>query len=581
WHGNTYMQSGNYTHTMTNAVGCDSVVTLHLTVNQTVAVTDTRTVCASELPIVWNGVQFAGAGTQTANLQTANGCDSVVTMTLTVNHSTADDTTAVACESFSWHGNTYTQSGNYTYTTTNVAGCDSVVTLHLTVMADFVPQVTVSGTLTACGNETATLSLTGSYHDYLWSTGDTTATITVGSAGYYWVTIGDGNGCTSVSEPVHLGVSELVSETPALCMVGVEDQHNLVVWEPLADTDVAEYRLYRENGQANIFEPLAVIPAGSGNAYADTTADPSVRAWRYKITAADTCGGETPMSALHKTVHLTINQGLGNSYNLIWTPYEGFEFASYRLYRGTANNNLQLIQTMPSTLTSFTDQNPAGDALFYQIEVVMDGSCVQETRDITFTGARSNIVYNGVPVATDVTVEACESYDWNGEVLTSSGEYTHSFNSVLGYDSVVTLHLTIHQPAASEFTVSCPDSCYTWNGTEYCASGDYTQTLQTVHGCDSVVTLHLTITVGIDDHDLAGSVKVFPNPANSMLNVQWAMGDEAATIELLDVTGKLLRTISATGETTSINVSSLADGMYFVRVTTEAGMVTKPFVVKR
>ena len=581
WHGNTYTQSGNYTHTMTNAVGCDSVVTLHLTVNQTVAVTDTRTVCASELPIVWNGVQFAGAGTQTANLQTANGCDSVVTMTLTVNHPTAGDTTAVACESFSWHGNTYTQSGNYTYTTTNVAGCDSVVTLHLTVMADFVPQVTVSGTLTACGNETATLSLTGTYHDYLWSTGDTTATITVGSAGYYWVTIGDGDGCTSVSEPVHLGVSELVSETPALCMVGVEDQHNLVVWEPLADSDVAEYRLYRENGQANIFEPLAVIPAGSGNAYADTTADPSVRAWRYKITAADTCGGETPMSALHKTVHLTINQGLGNSYNLIWTPYEGFEFASYRLYRGTANNNLQLIQTMPSTLTSFTDQNPAGDALFYQIEVVMDGNCVQETRDITFTGARSNIVYNGVPVATEVAVEACESYDWNGEVLTSSGEYTHSFHSVLGYDSVVTLHLTIHQPAASEFTVSCPDSCYTWNGTVYCASGDYTQTLQTVHGCDSVVTLHLTITVGIDDHDLAGSVKVFPNPANSMLNVQWAMGDEAATIELLDVTGKLLRTISATGETTSINVSSLADGMYFVRVTTEDGMVTKPFVVKR
>ena len=66
-----------------------------------------------------------------------------------------------------------------------------------------------------------------------------------------------------------------------------------------------------------------------------------------------------------------------------------------------------------------------------------------------------------------------------------------------------------------------------------------------------------------------------------MLNVQWAMGDEAATIELLDVTGKLLRTISATGETTSINVSSLADGMYFVRVTTEAGAVTKTFVVKR
>ena len=184
WHGNTYTQSGNYTYTTTNAAGCDSVVTLHLTVNQPAAMTDSRTVCANELPIVWNGVPFAGAGTQTATLQTVNGCDSVVTMTLTVNQPTTaidehtvcgsftwidgntytastnvptftltnaagcdsvvtlhltvrqpttGDTTAAVCGSFEWHGNTYTQSGNYTYTTTNAAGCDSVVTLHLTI----------------------------------------------------------------------------------------------------------------------------------------------------------------------------------------------------------------------------------------------------------------------------------------------------------------------------------------------------------------------------------------------------------------------------------------------------------------
>ena len=578
WNGATYSQSGNYTQSFTAVNGNDSIVTLHLTVNNPVHTAVTAESCGS---YEWNGQTYTVSGDYTHEHLDANGCTQVDTLHLTVNDTLHIEFADSTCTAYVWNGQTYTASGDYTQTFAAANGCDSVVTLHLTIVPAITPVISVTGSLAACGDGSATLTVPGLYNSFAWSTGSTDPAITVSEAGFYWVTATDVYGCEGVSEMVQVGSSVQIEETPAICMVGVEDQHNLVVWEPLADTDVAEYRLYRENGQANIFEPLAVIPAGSGNAYADTTADPSVRAWRYKITAADTCGGETPMSALHKTVHLTINQGLGNSYNLIWTPYEGFEFASYRLYRGTANNNLQLIQTMPSTLTSFTDQNPAGDALFYQIEVVMDGNCVQETRDITFSGARSNIVYNGVPVATDVAVEACESYDWNGEVLTSSGEYTRSFNSVLGYDSVVTLHLTIHQPATSEFTVSCPDSCYTWNGTEYCASGDYTQTLQTVHGCDSVVTLHLTITVGIDDHDLAGSVKVFPNPANSMLNVQWAMGNEAATIELLDVTGKLLRTISATGETTSINVSSLADGMYFVRVTTEAGDVTKPFVVKR
>lgn len=89
-----------------------------------------------------------------------------------------------------------------------------------------------------------------------------------------------------------------------------------------------------------------------------------------------------------------------------------------------------------------------------------------------------------------------------------------------------------------------------------------------------------TTNVGIGNH-LENNVMLFPNPANTILNVQWEMGNEAATIELLDVYGKLIHTTPVTGETISINVSGLANGVYFVRVTTETGLVTKPFVVKR
>ncbi|MBR3557893.1 MAG: T9SS type A sorting domain-containing protein, partial [Bacteroidales bacterium] len=78
-------------------------------------------------------------------------------------------------------------------------------------------------------------------------------------------------------------------------------------------------------------------------------------------------------------------------------------------------------------------------------------------------------------------------------------------------------------------------------------------------------------------------VKVFPNPANDFVNVQCTMYNVqlGADLHVFDVYGKLVQTVPMTGETTAINVSSLADGMYFVRVTTEAGDVTKPFVVKR
>ena len=90
-----------------------------------------------------------------------------------------------------------------------------------------------------------------------------------------------------------------------------------------------------------------------------------------------------------------------------------------------------------------------------------------------------------------------------------------------------------------------------------------------------------TTTVGIDSW-LENSVTLYPNPAQEVVNVQCTMYNVQLTGELsvFDVYGKLLQIVPVTSEITQINVSSLANGMYFVRVTTEAGMVTKTFVKK-
>ena len=91
---------------------------------------------------------------------------------------------------------------------------------------------------------------------------------------------------------------------------------------------------------------------------------------------------------------------------------------------------------------------------------------------------------------------ACDSYEWNGETYTESGDYTVTFTNAAGCDSVVTLHLTVNNSDATDFSVTVYDS-YDWNGVTYTESGDYEQTFTNVNGCDSVVTLHLTICTGI------------------------------------------------------------------------------------
>ena len=131
--GNTYTSSTNTpTYTLTNTAGCDSVVTLDLTIYNSDLVTETLTACDSYL---WYANNYDSSGTYNKVLTNIQGCDSSVTLNLTILNSSTGTATQNACNSYTWiDGNTYTSSTNTpTYTLTNAAGCDSIVTLNLSI----------------------------------------------------------------------------------------------------------------------------------------------------------------------------------------------------------------------------------------------------------------------------------------------------------------------------------------------------------------------------------------------------------------------------------------------------------------
>lgn len=132
WYGETYSASGEYNHTLTNVVGCDSVVTLHLTIYHATT-GDTSAVACNAYD--WYGKTYTESGEYNHTLEGGNshGCDSVITLHLTIHTSTTGEETKEVCNEYEWHGTTYTTSGDYTFTTANAAGCDSTVTLHLTI----------------------------------------------------------------------------------------------------------------------------------------------------------------------------------------------------------------------------------------------------------------------------------------------------------------------------------------------------------------------------------------------------------------------------------------------------------------
>ncbi|MFN5911625.1 MAG: beta strand repeat-containing protein, partial [Bacteroidota bacterium] len=150
--GVTYTANNNTaTFTLTNAAGCDSVVTLNLTINNSNTGTDVITACDSYTWI--DGVTYtANNNTATFILTNVAGCDSLVTLNLTINNSNTGTDVITACDAYTWiDGVTYTASNNSaTFTLTNAAGCDSVVTLNLTINN----STTGTDVITACDSYT-------------------------------------------------------------------------------------------------------------------------------------------------------------------------------------------------------------------------------------------------------------------------------------------------------------------------------------------------------------------------------------------------------------------------------------------
>ena len=140
WNGQTYTGSGIYTFNATTVNGCDSVLTLDLTINKSVRTEETVETCDS---YDWNGQTYTTSGDYTFNGQTAAGCDSVAILHLTINESKETHLYETVCDTYPWYGLDLTTSGTYYHTLQTVNGCDSTLVLHLTVNNSFYKEETV------------------------------------------------------------------------------------------------------------------------------------------------------------------------------------------------------------------------------------------------------------------------------------------------------------------------------------------------------------------------------------------------------------------------------------------------------
>jgi len=158
-----------------------------------------------------DGAIYTTSGTKLAVVPSTLGCDSTITINLTIKNSTTGTDIKTACKSYTWiNGITYTANNNtatHTLVGANAAGCDSVVTLNLSI-------TTIDLTVNNSNNAITSNQSGATYHwldcnnNYAIIPAETGQSYTATSNGSYAVEITIGN-CTDTSECVNITSTDI------------------------------------------------------------------------------------------------------------------------------------------------------------------------------------------------------------------------------------------------------------------------------------------------------------------------------------------------------------------------------------
>jgi hypothetical protein len=206
--GSTEVITVTTTHTSTllTTNNCDSIIITNVTMLPVYAIAENVTACENSTYTYPDGstAVITADATYTSALTTLAGCDSIITTNVTMNSITAGTDVLTACGMYTWiDGTVYTQSNNTAmFTLVNANGCDSVVTLDLTINVVDVTVTSNQFTLTANASGAVYLWLDCN-NNFAAMAGETAQTFTATANGDYAVLVTENN-CSDTSACVNV-----------------------------------------------------------------------------------------------------------------------------------------------------------------------------------------------------------------------------------------------------------------------------------------------------------------------------------------------------------------------------------------
>ncbi len=272
---------------------------------------------------------------------------------------------------------------------------------------------------------------------------------------------------------------------------------------------------------------------------------------------------KNPCLALPPICLVTVDSALQKN-RVIWEKtFNTSSVASYNIYK---ESTLSGVYTMignvsNSNLSTFVDlaSNPAQKADRYEITTVDSYGLEACTKSAPHKTIHLNINL-GIPPQKNLIWETYEGFTvgtfriWRG-----NGGAMHLIDSVQG---TLTSYTDLNPPATD--TIYYIEALHTpCNPT---AKGAYISTKSNIQ--------IISTSIGIDEMSNSDKISIYPSPASNILTIDGLLTSTIATV--YDISGKTLLTKTLSSH--QIDISSLAKGLYFIKLATSEGSVVRKFV---
>lgn len=257
-------------------------------------------------------------------------------------------------------------------------------------------------------------------------------------------------------------------------------------------------------------------------------------------------------------------QPTANSALLTWTGTGNFEVA-YKVSTDSVWSDSVTVSTPSYSLTGLT----AATAYDWRVRKVCDVNDYSDWVTGTFT-TLNEVVTCPMPANFAVVIIDSTSVNlsWNQEAGTAT-EWTLNYKRA---DESAWTAVTV---TANPYTLSglTPQTAYQAKIRANCSADSQS---------DFTDIITFTTPVGISNYELSRNVTVYPNPVNSTLNVlNRNLNIAVKDAGVYDIYGKKIIDFSMENSHTTINVSGLSAGVYFVRMMSEKGIIVKQFIKRQ